>query len=238
VNLGCSTFGLNERNTLDLLRNLVPHRDKFAIQTYTRCDVKFEKWIEHLTKIDVSCIYFGMESASEEMLLAMGKTRYPADYVRRSQDLIDLYHANGIRLWCNFIVGYVGETPETLRQTVEFILKNRHKIGLLTCSTLLAYPGTRILECRDELAERYGISIDPEHSIPDAFLFSVHPSIDFANDQMYALCNILSKIVNTRDDFVGFLSSKWKAGTLDVPKLDHAFGRLPPHERPYRCSRD
>lgn len=233
VNMGCSTFGMSTSNTLSLFEGLVPHAQKFTIQAYTRCDIRFENWMPYLRKLNISSVYFGMESASPLVLERMNKTTNPERYIERSQKLIDMFYNCGINLWCNFIIGYVGETPETLNQTVQFILRNRHKIGFLTCSTLYACPGSQILDEYDSLAQQYGISVEPEGSIPDAYHLKINPSADFTQNQMKALAQILPKIVNTRQSFSNVYAWRWQGLDNDTRKLAERMDYLEPHEVPF-----
>ncbi|MFH1653062.1 MAG: radical SAM protein [Pseudomonadota bacterium] len=233
VNIGCSTFGMDESNTLKLLENLIPHKDKLLIQAYTRCDINYEKWIEYLKQLDITSVYFGVESASEEILLRMNKTRNPKEYLCRSQELIDLFYENGVKLWCNFIIGYIGETPETLSKTIEFILKNKKKIGFLTCSALYAFPGAEIFRNLKHYEKKYGTSISLADSNLEWDHLKINPSFDFSYKQMFALSKILPKIVNSEEDFMRVYSWRWQGLDKDLTQLDKKMNYMDKTELPY-----
>ena len=201
INIGCSTFGMNKENTLNLFKALIPHKNKFLIQAYTRCDTEYEEWIPYLKQLDISSVFFGMESASEEILLRMNKTKDPKTYIKRSQHLIDLFYEHGINLWCNFIFGYVGESADTLVQTLEFILKNKSKMGFLSGHGLTAFPGTQVFKELNILKEKFNISIATEVSHPELLHYKINPSVDFTFEQITALSQILIKIINKKEAF-------------------------------------
>ena len=235
LNIGCSTFGMDEENTLNLFKALILYKDKFLLQVWTRCDTKYEEWIPYLKKLDISSVFFGMESASEKILLNMNKTNNPKEYIRRSQHLIDLFYENNLRLWCNFIFGYVGETPDTIYETLKFILENKDKIGFLTGHGLIAFPGNQVYEEYECLREKYGISFDDKESIPELLHFKVNPSIDFTFAQVTALAQILIKIVNTKENFKRVYAWKWLGLEENDCSLDERTNYLKNHELPYRC---
>ncbi len=234
-NIGCSTFGMDEENTLDLLKALIPHKDKFLIQIWTRCDVKYEKWIPYLKKLDISSVFFGMESASEQILANMRKTIDPKKYIQRSQHLIDTFYEHNLKLWCNFIFGYIGETAETLEETIQFILKNKQKIGFLSGHGLISFPGSQVYEEFESLNKKYGATYAEKGSIPELLHYKVNPSSDFTFEQVSALAQILLKIVNTKEDFKQIYAWKWMGQEKMSEELDEKTSYLKQHELPYKC---
>jgi anaerobic magnesium-protoporphyrin IX monomethyl ester cyclase len=57
---------------------------------------------------------------------------------------VALAKANGLRVWCKFIVGHPNETHRTIRDTIDFIAKiNPNKLSV---SIMTPFPGTPIHE--------------------------------------------------------------------------------------------
>lgn len=77
--------------------------------------------IEEVKRYDPPETLLGIESGNDEMLAAMGKTFNSAIAERQLKAL----HSAGIRVACLFIMGYPGETPQSLRDTVDFVDRNR-----------------------------------------------------------------------------------------------------------------
>ena len=74
---------------------------------------------------DSGCILaqIGMESGSKKILEGMNKKDTPENYLR----VIDLLNANGISTQLYFIVGFPGETQETMNETIQMINNFSHK---------------------------------------------------------------------------------------------------------------
>ncbi|MFT7621640.1 MAG: anaerobic magnesium-protoporphyrin IX monomethyl ester cyclase [Myxococcota bacterium] len=83
-------------------------------------------------------IGFGIESGVQEMLDRMMK-KTTVEQCARGVALVRKY---GLRCHTGFVLGYPGETPDTIRQTVDFILKT--KPTTLTIDVLLPYPDTPV----------------------------------------------------------------------------------------------
>ena len=167
----------------------------------------------------------------------MNKTKNPKKYIERSQHLIDIFHENGINLWCNFIFGYVGERPDTLVQTIEFILRNKEKIGFLSGHGLIAFPGCQVFEEYKLLREKFNMSFSEKESYPELFHYRVNPSLDFTYEQMTALSQVLLKIVNKKENFIKTYAWKWLWKNEEFFSLDEKvkLSYMKEHELPYSC---
>jgi len=96
-------------------------------------------------------ISFGLESGSNEILKSMDKS---AD-IARSEQAIKWTTAAGIRTKGLFILGYPGETDETIEMTKNFI--RRLPITIMNLTKFTPYPGSPIYR------ELYGTSIRDDH---------------------------------------------------------------------------
>ena len=83
-------------------------------------------------------IGFGVESGSQEILERMNKKTT----VEQCAKGIETVRRAGIRCHTGYVLGYPGETPDTIRQTVDFILKT--KPTTVTIDVLLPYPDTPV----------------------------------------------------------------------------------------------
>jgi len=96
-------------------------------------------------------ISFGLESGSNEILQSMDKA---AD-IAKSEDAIKWTAAAGIRVKGLFMLGYPGETIETIELTKNFI--TRLPITIMNLTKFTPYPGSPIYK------ELYGANIIDEH---------------------------------------------------------------------------
>lgn len=96
-------------------------------------------------------ISFGLETGSDELLARMDK----AARVSRSEQAVGWTHAAGIRTKGLFMLGYPGETRETIRATRDFV--RRIPMDIMNLSKFTPYPGSPIY------VDLYGAKILPEH---------------------------------------------------------------------------
>ncbi len=83
-------------------------------------------------------IGFGVESGVQRILDRMNKKTTVAQCAKG----IEIVRRAGLRCHTGYVLGYPGETPDTIRETVDFILKS--KPTTLTIDVLLPYPDTPV----------------------------------------------------------------------------------------------
>lgn len=95
-------------------------------------------------------ISFGLETGSNELLIAMDK----AARVERSEQAVGWTHAAGIRTKGLFMLGYPGESAETIAATRDFV--RRIPMDIMNLSKFTPYPGSPVY------VELYGTKIRPD----------------------------------------------------------------------------
>ena len=113
-----------------------------------RMETLDDELLELMKKSGLYLISLGIESGSDRMLKAMGKhitTKKIIEYV-------DRIHAHRIPLAGFFILGYIDETEEEMKATIDFSLK----LGLLRANyfNFLPFPGTSSYK---EILEKEGL---------------------------------------------------------------------------------
>lgn len=201
LSFGCSTFGWNAENTRLLLDELLPLRDKIILQLYLRVDCPWDSYIEHLSKMQLSSAFVGFESAHPEILARMRKTTSPDVYITRMRTLINSFAEHDIPLWAHYVLGYLGETPDTLGTTLDFILSTRGKVPVTTCLPLVAYAGSEIYRNLNRQLIQWGGSVVSDEREPIPFYKRLNPSVHFSHDQMNALSILVAKICNDENHF-------------------------------------
>ena len=95
-------------------------------------------------------ISFGLETGSNELLIAMDK----AARVERSEEAVRWTHQAGLRTKGLFMLGYPGETNETVRATRDFV--RRIPMDIMNLTKFTPYPGSPIY------VDLYGTKIRPD----------------------------------------------------------------------------
>lgn len=96
-------------------------------------------------------ISFGLETGSNELLKKMDK----AAEVQKSEKALNWTAAAGIRSKGLFMLGYPGETPETIEQTKAFV--RRVPMTIMNLTKFTPYPGSPIYR------DLYGTNIREDH---------------------------------------------------------------------------
>jgi radical SAM superfamily enzyme YgiQ (UPF0313 family) len=136
------TFGLHMGRTKAILEGIIARgvhrRVRFSAQT--RVDRVDEEFMRLLKTANFETLELGVESGNPDMLLKI-KKGITLEQVERA---VALAKANGLRVWCKFILGHPDETHATIRDTVNFIAKiNPHQLSV---SIMTPFPGTPIHE--------------------------------------------------------------------------------------------
>lgn len=143
-------------------------------------------------------IYLGLESCSPTMLQLMNKTRNPQKYLTKFEKLINDLTLNlspHSLIHLNMLVGYPGETKETLKETFEFLIndcKVYEKEVKVWLRLELFFPvaQTKIVELTPEYSKQFGYESAPldwwrKHLTDQSFRYKGKPSKDLSWEYCY-----------------------------------------------------
>jgi anaerobic magnesium-protoporphyrin IX monomethyl ester cyclase len=136
------TFGLHMGRTKAILEGIIARgfhrRVRFSAQT--RVDRVDEEFMRLLKTANFETLELGVETGNPDVLREIKK----GITLEQVEHAVALAKANGLRVWCKFIVGHPNETHETIRDTIDFIAKiNPNKLSV---SIMTPFPGTPIHE--------------------------------------------------------------------------------------------
>lgn len=126
---------------------------EFIFRCFARIDLMSENMVQSLVNMGVRHVSFGIESGSQRILNAMDKQQSIEEMVKGFENV----KAQELMTRVYLIVGFPGETWETVEETIE--LMKTFQPDEFIVYPLIPYPGTPIF--RDP--EKYGITfIDPD----------------------------------------------------------------------------
>ncbi len=136
------TFGLNLPRTKAILRGILERglQKKTAFSAQTRVDRVDQDFIRLLKDCNFETLELGVESGNDKVLERIRKG-ITLDQVERA---VRLAKAEGIRIWCKFILGHPHETRQDVMDTLAFIAKINP--DRLSVSVMTPFPGTPIFE--------------------------------------------------------------------------------------------
>jgi len=141
------TFNVPKVRFRELLQMMIDEQYDFKWNCYYRCDHGNERTIRLMKEAGCEGVFLGVESGSDHMLKRMNKTARRKHYM----EALPIFREVGICTHASLIIGFPGETEETVAETISLIEEGQpdfFRAQLWYCD-----PVTPIWEQRDE----YGI---------------------------------------------------------------------------------
>ena len=146
------TFTFEKKRAYDICQEIIDRKITLPWDCRTRVDQVTVEMLGKMKRANCKLIHYGVESGSQKMLNLMRK----GTTVEQNARAIKLTKEAGIGAAISVVVGYPGETPEILQQTVDFM--NNTKPDYVYMCQAIPYPGT---EMAAEL-DRLGWAMDPD----------------------------------------------------------------------------
>ncbi len=151
-------------------------------------------------------MFIGFESIQPESVRGVHKVQNDTS---NYDALVKALHSRGIMINASFVFGLDGDTPETFRRTLDFIVS--HRIETVTSHILTPYPGTALYErmCRD------GVITTDDLAKYNTALVVYKPSGMTASElydgylwiyrQVFSFKNIIKRIPKSREQILPYL---------------------------------
>lgn len=111
------TFNLPVKRFKTLLKKMIKNRYTFKWHSHFRCQYMDEETVELMKESGCEGVFLGIESGDDQILKNMNKAASVEDYLKGIQYLKEY----GIVTHGSFIIGFPGETHETVKNTIRFI---------------------------------------------------------------------------------------------------------------------
>jgi radical SAM superfamily enzyme YgiQ (UPF0313 family) len=151
INIADDLFTANKNHCNAVCDEIIKRGLQLKWTSFARVDTISDAVLVKMKAAGCSAVSFGIESANPQILETIKK----GITLKQVEDAVDMCRRAGIMPFASFILGLPGETPQTIKETMEF--GNRlKKLGLSFGFHLLApFPGTEVREN----SEQYGIKI-------------------------------------------------------------------------------
>lgn len=151
INIADDLFTANDDHCLAICEEILKRKLEINWTSFTRVDTVSEKLLSEMKAAGCTAVSFGIESANPAIL----KTIKKGISVEQVRNAVRICRRVGIRPYASFLLGLPGETPQTIKETVEFAT-NLQQEGLAYGFHILApFPGTEVRAQSD----RFGIRI-------------------------------------------------------------------------------
>jgi len=134
------TFTLNQKRAEKICEGIIREGLDIAWGASSRVDTITRRLAEKMRKAGCWILFLGIESASQKILDWIGK-KITIEQIRKAVKTIK---RAGIEVLGSFIIGFPGETVNSVRQTISFAKKL--DLDYAEFSILTPYPGTPIYE--------------------------------------------------------------------------------------------
>lgn len=140
IEIADDSFTLNKDRAIKIFDYIIKERLNLSLFIKSRVDHVDEEFLRKAKKAGVYMISFGLESSVQQILDRMGK----GTTVEQNAEAVEIAKRVGLKVHTGWIIGFPGETPETIRKTIKFILKI--KPTAVNIRILKPYPGTEVYE--------------------------------------------------------------------------------------------
>ncbi|PIV19176.1 MAG: hypothetical protein COS41_01885 [Elusimicrobia bacterium CG03_land_8_20_14_0_80_50_18] len=110
------TFTLNKKRVIDICRTITERKLDIAWICFGRINIIDKEMLEEMKKAGCRKISFGLESGSQKILDIMRKNT-TVDMGRKA---VKAASDAGLSVHASFMLGNIGETHETIRQTIDY----------------------------------------------------------------------------------------------------------------------
>jgi len=134
------TFTVHRDRAMEVLGRIERERLGISFRLKSRVNAVDEGFLKAARRAGAYLIAYGCESADDEMLGRMNKRVTAADIERA----IRLTKAAGLACHTSWVLGYPGETPESVQRTVDFIIRTKPTTAQI--ALLRPYPQTLVYQ--------------------------------------------------------------------------------------------
>lgn len=191
-----SNFGINSSKTLEQIKILREKNLKWSTQTSV--DSNWKTFLPAAYDAGLRVLTVGLESGSEEILKRMNKTSGTKQYIKRAEKLVrTASEFPNLTTKINFIF-YIGETPTTLKRTLDFLMKNDKYIDTIIYTPLFITPGSEIFNNFEKYSKSYGAELVTDRYWSKRHLSPCNPSKDFKYKEVVFYCRMIESIFSDK----------------------------------------
>jgi len=163
------TFTFDVKRAIAICDEMKARKLELPWDCRTRVDRISKELLTKLRSTNCQLIHFGIESGSQQMLNTMRK----GTTVEQNATAIKLTKEAGIFVAISLVIGYPGETPEMLNQTIDFIHKTKPD-NVYMCEAV-PYPGTELYDYVKDLGLEISKDWNQYHEETQVFKNTILP---------------------------------------------------------------
>jgi anaerobic magnesium-protoporphyrin IX monomethyl ester cyclase len=134
------SFTLDKKRVHAVCDKILGSKLKISWTCETRVNLVDEELLRHMKQAGCYAVAYGIESAAPEII----KTLHKDTTLEQVMEAVGLSREAGLQVIGYFMLGSPGETPDTIRQTIEFA--KRLKVDFAQFSVTTPFPGTELYD--------------------------------------------------------------------------------------------
>ncbi len=191
----CSAFGLQRKRIEEFISLMKEKNLGIKWRTETRSDSPVGDYLDELAEVGLSVIDLGLESGSPTMLKLMNKCRNTDEYLLKASDFIARAgRLKDVLLKVN-LVFYAGETPTTIKETIDYLFDHAGSIDTMSAGPVMLYSGVPMADLMPNYIKEYGTEIIGGEFWDKVHAYPVNPSSHFSFDQLNEFALTLAKML-------------------------------------------
>jgi anaerobic magnesium-protoporphyrin IX monomethyl ester cyclase len=190
----CSTFGIKRSRIEELILEMKARKVNISWRTESRVDTPVVDYLEELVEVGMAVVDVGLESGSPRMLTLMNKCPDPERYLEKARLFIRRGGEIQNLLVKINLVFYPGESPDTIRETMDFLIGLAGFIDGMSAGPVMLYSGIPLEKRLKEYEEQFGTSVVREPFWESIYAHPVNPSQHFSFSQMNELALTMAKM--------------------------------------------
>ena len=138
-------FTIDKNRVFEICEKIIKENLKISLEVFGHINCFDASILPVMKRAGIGTISYGIESGNDHVLTLI-KKKFTTE---QAKEVIAKTSENGLEVKCLYMIGNIGETEETVNDTVEFALKASKKRW---CSFALPFPGSMFYD----LADKYG----------------------------------------------------------------------------------
>lgn len=134
------SFTLDKKRVHAICDKIIDSKLKFTWTCETRVNLVDKELLRHMKQAGCYAVAYGIESASPEIIHTLHKDTT----IAQVEEAVNDSREAGLQVIGYFMLGSPGETPETIRQTIDFA--KRLKVDFAQFSVTTPFPGTELYD--------------------------------------------------------------------------------------------
>jgi len=198
IYLGGMNFDLKDENLNNLVQML--KNENVVWRTESRVDCLTYEDVLKMEEVGLQVVDWGLDGVSPKILSLMRKTNDPKSYIDKATKLFESLKGTSVLNKVNLMF-YPGETADTICETLQFFIKNREYIDIVSPKPTMLYPGTILYQDYDKLNKLYGTRKIETVFWNKVHAYPMHLSYQLSYDQAKYLSLLVERLLNNYEKY-------------------------------------